>query len=627
MHASSSAIILVALAAALAPAATGAGPEAPPAALCEPRRALPEQLRARVATSRGGVVVTRNDAASRAGARMLETGGNAVDAAVAAAFALGVAEPGSCGLGGQTYALVRLADGSAFAIDGSARSPLRASPEELDRLREGLRLTSQGSYLSGYASVATPGTPAALDLLRRRWGTRSLAEVIAPAIEIAEFGSSWSAALRSSLEHYAGKVRPSEYLSRLFLTAGLDAWPLGHRYCNPDLACLLRRLSVTGIEGFYKGQVAAEIEQDMIANGGWLRRSDLALLEATVREPLRGRYRGLEVLSFPYPGGGAAVVEALGILDRFDPGALRGDAVDRIHLLVEASRLALADSFPDRRPPRLPDDRAVDAGHLAARAARIRLDRALTPGEVSAEELSTLEVGGTTQVSVVDRLGNAVSLSQTLGAAFGAGTATEGLGFTHNNLLESFDFSDPRKWQYLMPLRPPRTTMAPTILVGNGVPLLVLGSSGSARITSAIVSVVVGVVDRGLPLCEAVSAPRALWGGNADPCLYLELVEPITVEVAETLAARGFARQKRLAFPADDYALTDFGGVNALYVDPADGTMVGVGDPRRQGAARAVDEGADAAVRLEPPPCWRALYALPSHLPARPAAATADPGR
>lgn len=357
----------------------------------------------------------------------------------------------------------------------------------------------------------------------------------------------------------------------------------------------------------------------MIANGGWLRRADLALLEATMAEPLRGRYRGLEVLSFPHPGGGATVVEALGILDRFDPAILRSPSVDRLHLLTEACRLAFADSFPVQRPPRLPDQLAVDPAHLDARAAQIRFDRALTRQEVSPEPLPMLEVGGTTQVSVADRFGNVVSLTQTLGASFGGGAITDGYGFAYNNMLEGFEFRDRRAWAYLEPRKAPLTSMAPTILVRDGAPLLVLGSAGSARTAPAIVNTIVGVVDEGLPLCEALSAPRVLWGGNVDDQVYLETVDPITEEMADALAARGFAKQERLAYPATPRAMTSFGGVNAVFVDPHDGTMVGSGDPRRQGVAQGVAEEPGPLPPLLAPECWRSLYALPvtSTSPAR----------
>jgi len=576
-----------------------------------PQSGLPDQLRSDQVVARGGMAVTGHPAASLAAARLLAAGGNAVDAAVAAALTLGAAEPGSSGLGGQTYILVRMADGEAVAIDGSARAPLRASLAELNAMRDEVLRLRPGRYLEGFKAVATPGTLAALDVALRRFGSRSLAEVIEPAIEVAEYGAPWSVALRAFLLDYNAKVRANPYLSRLVLDPALDVWDAGHRYCNPDLACLLRRIAAAGADDFYNGAIAGEIEAQMIANGGWLRRPDLSILEAKVREPVRGRYRGLEVLAFPHPGGGAAVVETLGILDRLDPAVLAADSADRIHLLVEAGRLAYADAFPARRPGRLPDELAVDSTHLDRRAAQIRLDRALSAREVSVEPLSKLDVGGTTQVSVVDRFGNAVALTQTLGGTFGGGAALADLGVTLNNLLHGFEFKDQRAWSFLRPLQAPMTPMAPTIVVKDGRPLLVLGSAGSARIAAAIVATVVGVVDRRLPLCEAVSAPRALWGGNADEQVYLEIAAPITEEQAAALSRRGFARQTRLAFPATDYDLTDFGGVNAVYVDPADGTMVGVGDPRRQGVANGAAEDALPAPPIALPPCWRDLGTAP----------------
>jgi gamma-glutamyltranspeptidase/glutathione hydrolase len=587
--------------------ARAAEPEVP-ATVAAREHALPDQLRTFQETSHSGMVVARNPAATWAAARILEAGGNAVDAAVAAAFALGVAEPGSCGLGGQTYILVRMADGRAAAIDGSARSPLRASTQELERMRE---VVPEGRYLEGYKSVATPGSLAGLALALRTFGTRSLAEVVAPSIEIAEFGSTWSAALHAFIENYSTKVRSSPYLSRLFLRESLEVWDPGHVYCNPDLACFLSRLVEAGVDDFYRGSIAAEIEQDMIDHGGWLRRADLSLLEARISAPVRGSYRGLEVLSFPHPGGGATVVETLGILDRFDPAVLREDSVDRIHLLVEAGRIAMADTFPVRRPPRLPDVIATDPSHLDARAALIRFDRALTRSEISSDPLSTLDIGGTSHVSVADRFGNVVALTQTLGASFGGGAITEGFGFAYNNMLHGFEFRDRGAWAYMRPLQAPMTNMAPTIVLRDGVPLLVLGTAGSAHIAPAIVTVVVGVVDQRLPLCEAIAKPRALWGGNADERVYLEWVDPITEEVADALGARGFTGQTRLQYPATAHARTEYGSVNAIFIDPVDGTMVGVGDPRRQCVARAVDESAGAAPPFALPACWRDLYALP----------------
>ena len=557
-------------------------PAPTPAAVVQ--TALPDALWMREVVSRDGMVVTDSAAASWAGASMLEAGGNAVDAAVAAALAIGVALPGSSGIGGETHLLLRLRDGRTLAIDGSARAPLRSSPEELRRLEVGKQYT--GSFYS-HKAVATPGTLAALVLALRRYGTRSFAEVVAPAIELAEHGSTWTPAQHAFLEKYTAKMWESEYLRQLFLKDGIEVWGLDHVYCNPDLARFLRRLAQRGPEDFYHGEIAAEIERDMIANGGWLRRGDLGLMEALEREPVRGRYRDLEVVSAPLPAGGAAVVETLGILDRFPADRLREGSVDRLHLLLEACRIALADCFPARRPLRSPDEFAGDRAWLDARARLIRPDRALYWQEISWSARSTIDVGGTTQISTVDAEGNAVSLTQTLGAGFGSGVTVPGYGFPFNSLLNGFEFSDRSAWRYIRSLQSNLNTMAPTILLRDGEPAMVLGSAGSARIAPILATLIVNLVDRRLPPCEAMAAPRALWGGNGDSQSYLEMVDEVTEQQADTLAERGFIAQTRMTYPATPLHLTDFGGVNAILIDPVDGTLVGVGDPRRQGVAIA----------------------------------------
>jgi gamma-glutamyltranspeptidase/glutathione hydrolase len=597
-------------------AAVAPGPTPPPE---RTESALPSQLRTSEAVSRDGMVVTGNPAASRAAVRILESGGNAVDAAVAAAFAMGVAEPGSSGLGGQTDILVRLADGKAIAIDGSARVPLTVSALELQAMREDIRATGWSAYLQGPKAVATPGSLAALDAALRAFGTMTLAEVIEPSIAIAEAGSRWSGALRAFLVHYTAKVRASPYLSRVLLREDLDVWGPDHVYCNPDMACFLRRLSAVGADDFYRGAIATELEHQMREAGGWMRRTDLAQIRAQFLEPVRGSYRGLEVLSYPFPGGGATLVETLGILDRFDAERLRAGDVDASHLLVEASRLAYADAFPRRRPQRLPDQTAIDPAHLDRRAALIRLDRALTDAEANPAGTSPHEVGGTTQISVADRMGNVVSLTQTLGGTFGGGATAGNFGFALNNLLEGFDFVDRFDWMYVHPGQAPMTAMAPTIVVKDGRPLLVLGGAGSARIPPSLTAVVVGVVDRHQPLCEAIEAPRVLWGGP-DGKLYAEIAEPVTVALVDELDRRGFHEQRRLAYPAEPVDPTDFGGVNAIYIDPADGTLVGVGDTRRQGHAQGISLPAPPPEPLFLPPCWRTLYARhapPAEVPPR----------
>jgi gamma-glutamyltranspeptidase/glutathione hydrolase len=362
----------------------------------------------------------------------------------------------------------------------------------------------------------------------------------------------------------------------------------------------LRRLATHGVEDFYHGRIADEIAADMAANGGYVGKLDLARLRVTERGPVRGTYRGLDVVAFPYPGGGDTVVEALEILDAFSPELLRYDSVDRLHLLLEAVRIAFRDAPTGTETPFL-DTVYFDPARAEQRASLIRFDRALRDDELPAARSQWFHDRDTTHVSVVDRFGNAVALTQSLGD--GSGVATPSLGFEYNSLLETFEFCDRQSPNFPKPFATVRSTMTPTILFCNGQPFLVLGAPGSSRIPSTIIAVVTNVVDRGMPLGEAVAAPRIL-GDRPNPrnpkgCrlapldpesvpkVYLELAGPITVEQADELEARGFGDQYRQDFPVHGRTLRALGGLTAVMADPATGLLIGVGDPRRNCSAAA----------------------------------------
>jgi gamma-glutamyltranspeptidase/glutathione hydrolase len=357
-------------------------------------------------------------------------------------------------------------------------------------------------------------------------------------------------------------------------------------------------LAAYGVEDFYVGGIAGEIAADMAANGGFVRKLDLDLLRVTERTPVRGWYRGLEVVAFPYPGGGDVLIEGLQILNTFPPELLREDSADRLHLLLEAMRLALS-TPPNNKGPS-PGNTPADSTRASLLAARISLDRALAEAELPDPGNAEFNEHDTSHVSVVDRFGNAVALTQTNG--YGSFVATSTLGFEYNSLLESFDFCNPAAPNYPAPLRVPRTTMTPTILLCDRVPFLVLGGAGSSRIPSSIAAVVTSVIDRGLSLREAVTAPRVLANrstaeiktkgcrtARTDPLpeekIYVEVIEPITLEQADTLVLRGFSEQKRVSLRNPAYDRRSFGGVNAVMVDPSTGLLIGVGDPRRHGGA------------------------------------------
>ena len=547
------------------------------------------------------MVVSGSPDASEVGARVLAAGGNAIDAAVATAFAIGVAEPGQSGLGGQSYMLIHLADGRSAALDGSALAPLRAKREELARLDElGQRYGSQ--------LAATPGTLAVLSYALGLHGTLELADVIEPAVELAEFGTVMTGYQRASLEHYIDRVRESDYAARLYLKDGYSLWELQHRFCNSDLARTLWRIAELGAADFYRGRMAKEIAADMSRAGGYVSLDDLGTYRPAGRTPLRGSYRGHEVLAFPAPCAGGAVIESLQILENFSPELLRSESADRLHVMIEAGRLAAFDEHKVRKLDESSSRHLVDKGLAAKRAAQIRLDRIQSLDDMSSTDDGSWRDRDTTHIAVVDRYGNAVSLTSTLGRGFGSCTATPGLGFPFNAILESFDVVFPGSRHALVPLRPLFTSIAPTIVLREGRPFLVLGSAGSGRIVPIVVSLVVGVIDGQLSLGEAQSFPRAIWSGGRRGSIEVELAAPIDETVVSALRESGFSRVRRIGFPATTWDLATMGGANVILATP-DGLLTGACDPRRGGRAAGVcvENGTTAATVLSSS-VWSELY-------------------
>ena len=394
---------------------------------------LPDVLRTIEVRSKNGVVVANT---REAGAHILRDGGNAVDATVAAALALGVSEAEASGIGGNAWILIHLANGRDIAIDGSAAVPVGVKPEELQRqLDDGFEF--------GYKTVAAPGGLAALVEALQRYGTRSFADVIAPAIEVAEFGFRLPPHEVGILGAYGWKLRSCRTLTDIFLTPSLDPWGPDHLFCMDQLAATMDRLALQGARDFYVGEIADAIDADMRANGGFLSKSDLVAVRPVPRMPVRGRYRGLDVVSFPHPGGGGAVIEALQILDRFPREVLSSDSVDGMMIRLEATRVALYDLYASQRAGPLEALQMLDPQRAARRAAQIRPERALHLQEILGRQLIPPRLEGSTHISVVDREGNAVAASLTFNEEFGACVATAGLGFPHNATLAFYEPGQP----------------------------------------------------------------------------------------------------------------------------------------------------------------------------------------
>ena len=547
---------------------------------------LPEQLQSAEAHSRLGMVATGSPEATDAAVGVLERGGNAIDAAVTASLALGVADSDASGLGGSTYMIIRLANGRTVSIDGTA-----PTPGQFDLAA--LRAAAEAGTTTGHQMVAVPTTLAVLDLALRKYGTITMAEAIQPAVDLAEHGYSLSEIQIMWADwYYDDLLAASNYFRFLVMDDGETIGKPGDRFCNYDLARTLRRIAKEGVSSFYRGTIADQIEADMVSNGGNLRKGDLARLRVTENPPVSTTYRGVEVLTVPPPGGGDALVESLDILETFPSEFLAEDSLDRHHATIEAARIARADRASNGAgmlPTGMPGASVRSKRHAYARAQMIVPGEALPKTAISGSvDPDCLPAGeSTTQVSIIDKDGNVVSLTQTLGRSFGGKVATPGLGFPYNNFLEGFRVDKPHCPGFLRPFAPCANDMAPSIVVFRDGSIIALGTPGSNRIPSILSGVISNLVDRGLSLRESVEAPRVLWGGETSGNIEAEIAGAVTDTHMDALNSMDYELPLfRIHFPADPAYLADFGAVNAALYNPTKGAYTGVADGRRGGFAK-----------------------------------------
>ena len=383
------------------------------------------------------------------------------------------------------------------------------------------------------------------------------------------------------------EILASNYMRFTVLEDGQNLGQPGDTVCRPDLRSTLQRIAAEGSATFYRGSMADEINADMQANGGYLRKVDLARYRVPEAAPLRTRYREAEILAFPPPGGGGEVVETLNILETFPGTFIAEHSPERLHVMIEATRLAQADHGGASASANTPFGSSnLGAAHAHERAALITPGRAIPDDRLGPRGTASVLGEHTTQISVVDRDGNVVSLTQTLCRQYGSKVAAPGLGFIYNSCLEFLDFEDPQSPIYLRPGGTFPTNMAPTI-VRTPRQVIALGSAGSDRIPPAICDVITNVVDRHLGIRDAVVAPRAIWNSAHDPGrLCIEVARPIGQSDVKRLRRMGFDTMYVLGYPPDPVSdAAFFGGVNAAAFDSSTGVFTGVGDPRRDGFA------------------------------------------
>ena len=551
-----------------------------------------------VATGSGGAVATISEQASESALAILNKGGNAVDAAVAAAATLGVTDPFSCGIGGGGFMVIYLAkDKRVITVDHRETAPSAFTPAVF--LENGEEIDFETAVASG-AAVGVPGTVRGWHEALERYGTMGFKQVLAPAIAVADKGFTVNETFFHLTRENERKFQQFSTTSALYLRNGKAVTP-GTRLRNPDMAKAYREIAARGYQAFYSGPMARAIVEAVnrppLAQGanvraGKMTLADLANYEARIRQPVVSSYRGYQVYGMPLPSsGGVAVAEALNILKGYDLKALPRAQAE--HLYLEASRLAFAD-----RNAYLADPEYVDApvaGLLSKEfAARRRalIDMKRAAPEVAAGDPYAFqddqsiplrpkqprplqkESPHTTHLTVSDKEGNVVSYTFTIESWGGSGIVVPGYGFLLNNEMTDFDFSGPRPNVPEAGKRP-RSSMAPTIVFKDGKPAFSIGSPGGATIITTVLQTIVNHVDFGMPMNEAIDAPRLSERNGASTS-----VEPGFVGSDQARALEAFGHKWEA--PAEE-----IGAANAIVFNP-DGTVTAVSEGKRHGVGTAL---------------------------------------
>ena len=530
-------------------------------------------------TAGNGMVVAQEALAARVGVDILQKGGNAVDAAVAVGFALAVSYPRAGNIGGGGFMMIHRANGDNTAIDYRETAPKAINARSfLDAQGNADPQKSRDSALA----IGVPGTVAGLALAEEKYGSGrfTLAELIAPAIAMARDGIAFSDDRAELLPNEQARLARWPSTAKIFLRSDGSVLPLGDRLVQSDLAASLEAIARNGPRAFYEGPTAEKIATAVQAAGGVMTADDLKDYRAIERAPVRGTYRGYDIVSMPPPSsGGVELIEMLNILEGYD--LAHADAAQELHLLVETMKRAYADRalfLGDPDSVSVPVARLISKNYAAGWRATIDPARATPASEIRAGGTVMPEGRNTTHFSIVDRFGNAVSNTYTLNFSYGVGLVAEGTGILLNNELDDFAAKPNAPNAYGLlgaeanepgPGKRPLSSMTPTIVLKDGKPFLVTGSPGGSRIITAVLQVMVDVIDRGMDIASAVSAPRVhnQWMPDqvfAEPGLPGDLVAALQARGDKVVPQRPFT------------------SANSIEITPEG--FVGAADPRTRGA-------------------------------------------
>jgi gamma-glutamyltranspeptidase/glutathione hydrolase len=544
---------------------------------------VPATIARQPVRARHGIVASTNEVASRVGVEIMKRGGNAVDAAIAVGFALAVTHPAAGNLGGGGFMMIRLKDRRTTAIDYREMAPAAAHRNVyLDK--NGNLIEGEGGSLVGYRAAGVPGTVRGMELALKKYGSGKLtwAQLVEPARRLAANGFSVTYSLARSLkgnDEYLSKYAETK---RIYLRGG-NFYKEGEIFRQPELAATFSRLQRSGPNEFYEGETARLIVADMKRNNGLMTMEDLRGYVAKERTPLRGNYRGHEIISMPPPSsGGAVLIEMLNILEGFDLQKSEANSSDRYHLMAEAMRRAFADRaeyMGDSDFVKVPVAGLIDKSYAAGLRKTINTDRASTSAEVRAGRPAGYESEETTHFTVVDAEGNAVANTYTLNNSYGSAAVAKGTGLLLNDEMDDFAAKPGTPNLYgliqgernaVAPRKRPLSAMTPTIVLRkDGSLWFTVGSPGGPTIINTVLCIVTNVIDYEMNIQQAIDAPRIHHQWLPD-----ELVgEPfgLSGDTQRALTARGHTLAK----------LRYLGDAEGIMIEEKTGIRLGATDPRR----------------------------------------------
>lgn len=535
----------------------------------------------RDATSTKAMATASKYEVSQVGAEIMAKGGNAVDAAVAMGFALGVCEPFTSGLGGGGLATIHTAEGENFFIDFREVAPAAATLDlYVDASGENNGNTQEGGLASG-----VPGEVAGLLYLLEHHGTMSREEVMEPAIRIANEGFTVSAYCANAISDAYEKTQKFPEMSKVYLDENGLPWEEGSVITNPDLGKALQLIADQGADAFYKGEIGEAMVATLAKYDGVMTMDDLAGYEVHELEPVTGDYRGYTVISSPPPSsGGTHLIEILNILENFDMASMEVNSAEYVHLFAETFKLAFADRakyMADTNFVSVPLGGLTSQAYADKRAQDIDLNVAME--QAAPDDPSPYEHTDTTHFSVADVDGNCVAITKTINYYFGSGVMVDGYGFMMNNQMDDFS-TDSESVNKIEPGKKPLSSMSPTVVLKpDGSPFLVLGTPGGSRIFSGVAEVISRVIDSKMDLHTAISVPK-IW--NCSNKNNLQYEEPLKGYEQYALTDETIAKLTEMGH--GELKTTRSGAFQCImFMD--DGTLYGTADPRQDGKAVGVN--------------------------------------